>query len=246
MPTAPAFHSFDHAHLAVMALTIAVPMACALAVRTMRSERLLTALCRLFAAMLVLSYLAHYIRLWHDDELTLIRPLPVQLCDWALFATVGALLTRRLRWFELAYFWGLGGTLQGILTPNLASGFPSAIFLIYFLIHCGIVAALLFLLLATPLRPQSASLLRVTAWSEFYLATALLVNGLTGANFGFLSHKPAGRTLLSALSDHAWLYVLEINLLAFALFAILYLPFFLRDLIARRRSQPAQNSPNEA
>jgi len=52
--------------------------------------------------------------------------MPMQLCDWAMFAVIAALVTRRRGVYELAYFWGLAGTLQAILTPNLRDGFPSA------------------------------------------------------------------------------------------------------------------------
>ena len=55
----------------------------------------------------------------HDGDWTL--SLPMHLCDWAVAAVVLALLTRRQTAFELAYFWGLAGTLQAILTPDLGA-----------------------------------------------------------------------------------------------------------------------------
>src|SRR6187402_1650088 len=45
--------------------------------------------------------------------------LPMHLCDWALVCTAIALWTRRRAFFDLAYFWGLAGTTQGLLTPAL-------------------------------------------------------------------------------------------------------------------------------
>ena len=53
--------------------------------------------------------------------------LPMQLCDWAMFAVIAALVTLRRGVYEVAYFWGLAGTLQAILTPNLQSGFPELV-----------------------------------------------------------------------------------------------------------------------
>ena len=47
------------------------------------------------------------------------QALPFQLCDWAMVAIIVALLTGRERWLEVAYFWGIGGTAQAILTPDL-------------------------------------------------------------------------------------------------------------------------------
>jgi uncharacterized membrane protein YwaF len=67
-------------------------------------------------------------------------------------------------------------------------------------------------------------------WSEVYFVAALLVNQWTGANYGFLSHRPFGKSLLDYLSDNHGLYLLEINLLALAFYLVLYLPFWVRDL----------------
>jgi hypothetical integral membrane protein (TIGR02206 family) len=149
---------------------------------------------------------------------------------------VVALITRRLRWYEPAYFWGLGGTLQAIITPNLDCGFPAFRWISFFITHSGIVAGVLFMTAAMGLRPRPISLARVLLWSEVYLACALAVNALAGANYGFLSRKPDGPSLLDYLSQtHTW-YVLEMNLLAIVFFAILYLPFAAWDWWQGKRS----------
>ena len=53
-------------------------------------------------------------------------------------------------------------------------------------------------------------------WSEVYLVVALVVDQVTGVNYGFLLHKPEAVSLLSLLSDWRPLYILQINLVAFA------------------------------
>jgi hypothetical protein len=54
--------------------------------------------------------------------------------------------------------------------------------------HCGIIQKAWFLML-TVYRPYPMSIVRVWLWSEFYLVT-LVVDKLTGFNYGFLLHKP--------------------------------------------------------
>ena len=44
--------------------------------------------------------------------------LPLHMCGFSVFATSWALLKRDQIIFELCYFWGLGGALQAILTPD--------------------------------------------------------------------------------------------------------------------------------
>jgi uncharacterized membrane protein YwaF len=64
---------------------------------------------------------------------------------------------------------------------------------------------------------------------------ALLVNALTGGNYGFLSHKPPTRSMLDLFSNTHWLYVLEINLTGWIFFAALYLPWAIADFFRRRK-----------
>ena len=51
--------------------------------------------------------------------------LPIQLCDLAWIAATVALWTRLPNRGALTYFWGLGLTTQGLLTPSLARDFET-------------------------------------------------------------------------------------------------------------------------
>ena len=57
--------------------------------------------------------------------------LPLHMCGFSVFATSYALLTKNQRVFELSYFWGFGGALQAILTPD-----PTSIVNHFFCILC--------------------------------------------------------------------------------------------------------------
>ncbi|MDQ3622971.1 MAG: TIGR02206 family membrane protein [Verrucomicrobiota bacterium] len=155
--------------------------------------------------------------------------LPMQLCDWALFATAIALWFRSQICFEVAYFWGLAGTIQALFTPAISSELAWWRQVGFFLGHSVIVIGVIHLVLVGRMRPQPGSLLRVLGWSELYLATALAANALTGENYGFLSQRPDTPSLLDLFSDTRWIYVLQINLTAIVFFAVLYLPWALWD-----------------
>ena len=179
------------------------------------------------AALLVAVFAAMLVQKAFDGTLTAREALPMQLCDWALCAVVGALLWRSQTCFELGYFWGLCGTLQALFTPAIAHDLAWWRQLAFFLDHAGIVAGVLFLLLVPKMRPRG--LRRVVLWSEIYLAAALAVNALTGANYGFLSHRPAQASLLDFFSDTPWLYVATINGIALLFFFAIWLPWLLAD-----------------
>jgi len=168
--------------------------------------------------------------------------LPMHLCDWALILTTIALIGNRQTCFELAYFWGVGGTMQALFTP---ADLPDGIFrqFGFFLIHSLIPAGVIWLMFSKKMRPQPGAVWRFMLWSEIYLVVTLLVNRMTGGNYGFLSHKPGTGTLLDTLSDHRWLYLFQLNVLALAMFSILYLPWWAIHRAARSKPESSKPSP---
>jgi hypothetical integral membrane protein (TIGR02206 family) len=230
MDAARAFQPFGLAHLVVIGLTISLPFLLAAFVhktRWARSERIIA---RLFAGLLLFNYVGYEIYLAVTAGLVWQKALPFQLCDWAMIAIIVALLTGRERWLEVAYFWGIGGTLQAILTPDLKYAFPDIRFLTFFIAHSGIVVAIAFMMILKKFRPRWSSIVRTFAWSELYFILAITVDLITGENYGYLLHKPAAASLLDVLSDHRVVYILQLHLLALFFFCALYVPFALYDL----------------
>jgi hypothetical integral membrane protein (TIGR02206 family) len=144
-----------------------------------------------------------------------------------------AALTKNPFAYELGYFWGLGGTLQGMLTPDVAYGFPDAQFIFFFLEHGGIIAALLYLTLGTGLRPRAHGLPRVIAATLFYACVAGAADAAIGTNYGFLRAKPPGVSLLSLMAPWPW-YIPELVATGIAFLMLYYLPFAILDWSRRR------------
>lgn len=226
----PVFQLFGPAHLVVLFLTVAIPVGLGLTVRLTNSQRIDFAVAVCLAVVLVANYVGYAVFLFRHHLFVWQQALPLQLCDWAMVTVIVALLTRRERWSEVSYFWGIGGTFQAILTPNLPVGFPDLRFLSFFVGHCGIVVGVIYLLIARRFRPSLGSVWRTLAWSELYLAVTLVVDRLTNVNYGFLLHKPEAASILDYLSRTHWLYLLELNGLALVFFALLYAPFGLAAL----------------
>lgn len=195
----------------------------------LKSPRFGKRVCWTLAGVLLAAELAEFCVKLFGEDFPLVAKLPMQLCDWALFITVAALIWRAPRCFEVAYFWGLAGTIQGLLTPAIAQDLALWRKTGFFVIHAGIVAGILYLILAFGLRPEARSLWRVLFWSELYFVVTQVVNALTGQNYGFLAHPPPTHSLLDLFpQNHGW-YVATINLVALLAFAILYLPWWLVD-----------------
>jgi hypothetical integral membrane protein (TIGR02206 family) len=237
MNSEPAFHLFGPAHLFVIFLTICTPLGLGIAVRITGSERVDRAVAVCLALLLLTNYFGYAFYLWQHELFAWRQALPFQLCDWAMVTIIVALFTERRSWIELSYFWGIAGTFNAILTPNLEVGFPDIRFISFFVGHCGIVSGVIYLMIVRRFRPTPGSVWRTLAWSQVYLVATVLVDYLTGVNYGFLLHKPEAASILDYLSNTRWLYIVELEGLALLFFALLYLPFaLLRRLHDMRRS----------
>jgi hypothetical integral membrane protein (TIGR02206 family) len=231
----PLFVLFGPSHQAAIALTLAVPLVLALAARHEHLGRHADRMTRIALALLLIAGWVGFLLVnGARGELALDRSLPMHLCDWAQVALIIALFTRNQFAYELGYFWGLGGTLQGVLTPTIYYDFPDPQFLFFFIQHGGIIAGLLYLTLGSRMRPTLKSLPRVVLASLAYLAVAGLVDWLLGVNYGFLREKPAGQNLLTLLSPWPW-YIPQLALIGALSVVIYYLPFALADGIRRIR-----------
>jgi len=154
--------------------------------------------------------------------------LPLQLCDVAIFIAAAALWTRQQLLVEVTYFWGLAGTIQALLTPDLPQHFPSYPYFQYYIAHGGVVAAALVLVVGLGQRPRRWAVARVAGLTVAYAALVGLVDAVTGADYMYLRSKPPTATLLDVLGPWPW-YILSASVIAAFLFAILDAPFRLRE-----------------
>jgi hypothetical integral membrane protein (TIGR02206 family) len=230
---APEFRPYGLPHLTVILITIVLPFALAALVRRTNSQRIENGIIAALSAVLILNYMAYLIFIRSRGVMDWRQMLPMQMCDWGMVVVIIAMWTGSQRWFEVAYFWGIGGTLQAVLTPNLRYGFPDWRFISFFTSHSGIIIAVVFLMLTGRYRPYPLSLVRAWLWSEFYFVVTLIVDELTGFNYGFLLHKPEAFSILSLLSDSWPLYLLQMHGVALLFFLVLYAPFGVFDITKR-------------
>jgi len=226
----PEFQPYGLPHLTVIVLTVVLPFALGAIVRRAKSQRVEKLIICALSAVLILNYAVYLVFIRTQGVLDWRQSLPMQMCDWGMFVVIVAMWTGNQRWFEVAYFWGIGGTLQAVLTPNLHFGFPDWRFISFFTSHCGIIVSVIFLMLTRRYRPYPMSLVRTWLWSEFYFAVTMVVDELTRVNYGFLLHKPEAFSVLSFLSDSRPLYLLQMHGVAALFFLALYAPFVVFDL----------------
>lgn len=167
--------------------------------------------------------------IWSSGHSTIESRLPLHLCDLAAICGGIALLTRSQKLGEITYFWGLAGTLQGLITPDLSSDFPNAGFISFFWNHGFVVITALFLPLALGWRPRKKAIWFVFGLTQIYMVVAVTVNSLFATNYGFLRHKPLRPTVLDSFPDWPW-YIIVLEFLCLALFILLNLPFYRKSV----------------
>jgi hypothetical integral membrane protein (TIGR02206 family) len=224
---------FGPAHLIALGLSLAIPLVLAAWIR--RAPRHDSAVRIALAVLLILGWAGWYGMLWSRGWLAPGNALPLNLCDWAQAALIVALLSRNQFAYELGYFWGLGGTLQGVITPDVGRGFPDIQFLLFMLDHAWLIAALLYLTLGTGLRPVPKSLPRVIAATLIYVVLAGIADYALATNYGFLRGKGDRVSLLTFLAPWPW-YIGELVLIGLLSVAIYYAPFFVMDKLRRPKT----------
>jgi hypothetical integral membrane protein (TIGR02206 family) len=150
--------------------------------------------------------------------------LPVQLCDVGGFVAAAALLWRQILLVEAAYFWGLGGTLQALLTPDLKDHFPSFRYFQFYVTHDLAILAALFLVIGLGLPPRTGAVRRIFLLTLAFAVLVGLIDLATGGNYMYLRRVPAGGTLLSVMGPWPW-YIVAGAVVTLVVLVILDAPF---------------------
>ena len=227
------FVLFGPSHQIVLALTVVIPLVLAAILRATRSAAFERWVRGIFVAVIMGGWAIWYVVFYQRGWLDIGNALPLDLCSWAAIATVVTLIRPNRKSYELAYFWALAATLQGLLRPGIDYDFPEYRFVEFTMFHGGIIAAVLFLTFGLKLRPYPSSLPRVVAWSLAYMAAAGLADWLLKVDYGFLRAKPIYPSLFDLMPAWPW-YIPVLVVLGLISTLIFYTPFFVIDVMRRR------------
>ncbi len=242
-------HALSAVWLTTLATTIVAAVGLCMLARRYPGRPTIVANCCL--AIVLLGTSAAWIVTTASGRFSAATSLPFALCDVATLVAAVALVTRARVLVELTYFWGLAGTIQSLITPDLNVAFPRLEFFEYVLAHAGIVCAALVLVVGERIRPSPRAVPRVFVITLGYTAFVGLVDWVTGGNYMYLRQTPGNWTLLSVLGPWPW-YMVSAAGVAIVLFTLLDLPFWQgRARVARlaeegERTRPAGRLKREA
>ena len=166
--------------------------------------------------------------------------LPLHLCSVLVFASAYMLLTRSYKVYEFAYFLGIAGALQALLTPDAGIyGYPHFRFFQVIISHGSIVTAAIYMTFVEGYRPYVSSLKRVFIWANIYMIVVFFLNQILGSNYLFIAHKPETASLIDVLGPWPW-YILVLEVIGIVMCLLLYLPYAIADMKRKQATLAAQ------
>ncbi|MBB5039514.1 YwaF family protein [Prosthecobacter dejongeii] len=228
----PAFHAFGPSHLTVLGLCLVALIVLTCLRRFHPPSATLAE--RLLGILLLLNWPGTAYFHWQAGTLLWDTGLPLHFCDVAGIAGGIALLTHNRLAAEIVYFFGLAGTLQGLITPNLKVDFPEPRFIVFFFLHGGVVVTALHMVTSLRCSPRAWAVPRMVGLTLFYALIVGVINATLNSNFAFLCHKPEQASLMDVLGPWPW-YIGSLVLLCAVFYSLLYAPFFVtRKLRAKK------------
>jgi len=188
------------------------------------------------AIVLLLNEIAWHIWNIAIGTWTIQTMLPLQLCNVLIWLGAYMLFTKNYTIYEFIYLLGISGPMQELLTPDAGMyGFPHFRYIQPVISHGLLVAIGVYMTVVEGFRPTWKSIVRVFVVSNIYMLVIFFVNTAIGSNYLMINYKPDVESLLTLLPPWPW-YIPWMEIIALALIALLYLPFLLKDLQAKRSS----------
>jgi hypothetical integral membrane protein (TIGR02206 family) len=159
--------------------------------------------------------------------------LPLHMCDLSEIFLIWFLLGGPKILYLCAFFWGLGGASMAILTPDIS--YHDLDYIFFMIGHGMIVVGIMYATVALGNRPYVNDILKVSAITAFILLPIVyIINILLGepANFWYLIAKPGGVSLMDMFPDPPY-HLLYTTPIAIAVFYLIYLPYFIKDRVAK-------------
>ena len=159
--------------------------------------------------------------------------LPIHMCDLSEIFLAAFLLGGPKILYKCAFFWGLAGASMAIITPDIpVIDLDYAFFMIG---HGMIVIGIMYATISLGNRPYAKDILTVSLITAFVLLPIVyLINLILGepANYWYLIAKPAGASLMDAFPEPPY-HLLITTPLAIATFCLIYIPYAIKDKLAK-------------
>lgn len=153
------------------------------------------------------------------------QSFPLHICDIVAVLVPLSLILRKRLLIALLYFWGIGFSVQGLLTPDLQFGLLSPMFWLFWLHHATIVGTAVYMVVVYRFRPTRRDYHWAVKAGLFYVACVFPINAIFGFNYGYLGNLlPSQPSLIDWLGPWPWRVGIMV-ILAWLGMTLLFMPW---------------------
>ena len=181
------------------------------------------------AIFISLTVLAFHVFSMLTTDYNVRADLPLYLCS--LLGILIPIFTyyRKYWMFEILVFWIIAGTIQGVITPDIAEGFPSLDYFRYWIVHLGLLIVIFYTIFVFKLKPKLKSVFKSFLALQVYVILIIVINYFLDANYFYLNRKPESASVLDYFGDWPY-YIIVGQLIIIPLFLLIYLPFYISEV----------------
>ena len=244
--TEPEFANFTLAHFLPILLMLALIFLIRRNRDKLRDCKHEATIRHLLAFALIISEMSYYWRLVALPELgpNPIDHLPITVCGWAAIFCSYMVIGKSQTLFDISYFWLLAGSVFALLTPTVITYTGPTRFRYYqfWAEHTLGYVAVFYMIFVHGMRPTVRSAIKAHLSLCALAIVAYFTNRMLGpgANYLFMARPESTPSILDILPPHFGLRLLIMVSAITALFALVYLPWYLKDRRAKQVETPAQ------
>jgi len=233
--TAGDFVPFSLSHFVALGIIVLLNVVMVISLKKIHSKSLDKWFANSLELLLILQEISLSVWRITTDQWRAGTSLPLHLCGAAVVLSAVLLVTKKEQIYEIVYFWGFGGALQALMTPDIGPfSYPHYRFFQFFVSHGAIVTATVYATFILGYRPFFRSIVKVFVITNIYMIFIAVFNYLFDGNYLFICHKPETASLIDYLGPWPY-YILSLEVVGLISFLIYYSPFAIRDYVVKIR-----------
>ena len=237
------FSLFTPAHIAPILLMLAVIFLIRRNSDSLRGWKHEEKIRYALAFALIICDMSYYWRLVAMPSLEhgVMENLPLGVCQWSVIFCSFLVLGKSQTLFDIVYFWLLSGSLFALLTPTVLTHTGPTRYRYYqfWLEHTLGYVTVFYMIFVHRMRPTVRSAFKSMAALISMAVLAYWVNCMVpGANYLYMARPEAAPSVLDILPANFALRIAIMAAVISAMFALAYLPWYLKDRKAAKEQTP--------
>lgn len=195
-----------------------------------------------FGFIILLVEMSYFWRLTYVGG-TYVTKLPLQFCQWSCILSAFMIMSKNKKLYDICYFMVFTGGLFPLIMPAVITTTGPAYYRYYqfWLEHILPILAVIYMTFVHKYRPTWMSMVWAVCFVAFLTVFAVIANvTIEGAQYFYLTGTQYGASIMDVLPQSMWLRLPIYGAIMLVMFFLAYLPFFVMDLVKKKREKQAQ------